>query len=239
MDRPTKPLLMDLLRRARDAEEEFARGLGDEERAASGTRDSWSATYTLAHITAAKARLTRALGAARAGDMPSLAHDEEEVYREHHGRPWADVEDEARRVSAAFLEEVGRLSEAELADTGSQPWLEGRSMAAQIVGYGVWHPYSHLGGYYRQRRQGDRLTRLEQQLIEAVEEVERLPALHQDPVTLYNMACIYATSGRKDNALSLLEEALRLDPTLRDSARSDSDLESLRGNALFRELTAV
>jgi tetratricopeptide (TPR) repeat protein len=49
----------------------------------------------------------------------------------------------------------------------------------------------------------------------------------------YNRACLEALAGNVDAALAHLEQALARDPTLRDWARRDPDLESLHGHPRF------
>jgi adenylate cyclase len=58
-----------------------------------------------------------------------------------------------------------------------------------------------------------------------------------DPVTLYNVACTYATLGESDQALDLLERwSAQAHPAMKDSAAEDSDFESIRGHPRFRKL---
>jgi Tetratricopeptide repeat/AraC-like ligand binding domain len=55
---------------------------------------------------------------------------------------------------------------------------------------------------------------------------------------LYNLACLEAVQGNRDEALSLLERALADRPGLREWAPGDEDLVSLHGDERFRALTA-
>jgi Flp pilus assembly protein TadD len=54
--------------------------------------------------------------------------------------------------------------------------------------------------------------------------------------TLYNVACMHATSGRREAALDLLERAASLGWTATDWAQHDADLFSLHGDPRFLEL---
>ncbi len=55
----------------------------------------------------------------------------------------------------------------------------------------------------------------------------------------YNLACIYATGGRKAAALERLEAAVRIDPEYYVTiAREDADLASVRTTAAFERLLA-
>jgi hypothetical protein len=52
----------------------------------------------------------------------------------------------------------------------------------------------------------------------------------------YNLACLEALEGRRDEALAALRKAIRLRPQLAEWARKDDDFESLREESAFRSL---
>ncbi len=52
-------------------------------------------------------------------------------------------------------------------------------------------------------------------------------SLGKNPLYHYNLACYYAVLGETDSAQHSLSEALILDPSLLESARTDSDLDSI------------
>jgi tetratricopeptide (TPR) repeat protein len=54
----------------------------------------------------------------------------------------------------------------------------------------------------------------------------------------YNYACALARMGDAQGAIDHLKAALKLDGELADHARADDDLKSLRGTALFEQLTS-
>jgi thioredoxin-like negative regulator of GroEL len=57
-----------------------------------------------------------------------------------------------------------------------------------------------------------------------------------DPLLLYNLACYRALGGRNEEALELLARSLPRDESLRENARTDPDLESLRETEAYRRL---
>jgi serine/threonine protein kinase/Flp pilus assembly protein TadD len=59
-----------------------------------------------------------------------------------------------------------------------------------------------------------------------------------DATVLYNVACIYATSGEADQSLTALEKAVSLGFGHRSWIEHDSDFESLHGNPRFQALIA-
>jgi tetratricopeptide (TPR) repeat protein len=56
--------------------------------------------------------------------------------------------------------------------------------------------------------------------------------------TLYNLACAEARAGRGEDAIAHLQRAVELDARFRDHAQTDSDLESVRGDARFPRTAA-
>lgn len=61
---------------------------------------------------------------------------------------------------------------------------------------------------------------------------------HPDnPSLLYNLACLEAVTGNREQALGALRRALELRPELKAWARQDDDLEPLREDPEFRALT--
>jgi tetratricopeptide (TPR) repeat protein len=64
----------------------------------------------------------------------------------------------------------------------------------------------------------------------AVRIMEELLAERPDEaVVLYDVACFESLAGRRDDALEHLRQAFERDPSLRELAANDSDLDSIRG----------
>jgi len=58
----------------------------------------------------------------------------------------------------------------------------------------------------------------------------------EDPQVLYNVACVYAIEGMKDDAIGCLERAIDKGAGHREWIEHDSDLNSLRGDKRFQAL---
>jgi Flp pilus assembly protein TadD len=58
-----------------------------------------------------------------------------------------------------------------------------------------------------------------------------------EPVNIYNRACIYCLKGDKANALADLAKAISLNPAFRENARKDEDFRSLYNDEDFKKLT--
>lgn len=61
----------------------------------------------------------------------------------------------------------------------------------------------------------------------------------EDAVVLYNLACLHAIAGEADEAIYQLRSAFARDEALREHARTDEDLASLRDRSDFRALVAT
>lgn len=56
------------------------------------------------------------------------------------------------------------------------------------------------------------------------------------PVVLYNLACYYSLAGHKDQALSWLGRALRMDRSFSKLVPAETDFDPLRGDPDFQRL---
>jgi tetratricopeptide (TPR) repeat protein len=64
---------------------------------------------------------------------------------------------------------------------------------------------------------------------------EGLDAHPANPSVLYNLACVLAQSGKKDEAIDALRQALKGEPKYRTYAEDDTDLDPLRADPRFNE----
>ena len=58
-----------------------------------------------------------------------------------------------------------------------------------------------------------------------------------DPILIYNMACVHALAGNRKEALTSLEKAFKLRPELATYAKEDSDLAAFHEDLEFKDLT--
>jgi adenylate cyclase len=59
-----------------------------------------------------------------------------------------------------------------------------------------------------------------------------------EPIIVYNAACVYVRLGRPDEALDCLEVAFKLG-AVAEWATNDPDLDTLRSNPRFQKLLAL
>ncbi len=58
-----------------------------------------------------------------------------------------------------------------------------------------------------------------------------------DPILIYNMACVHALAGKRKETLTALEKAFKLRPDLATYAKEDADLAAFQEDLEFKELT--
>ena len=175
---------------------------------------------------------TNAWTAAREGDrlMPEHEEDEgsEELYVVLRGRARFEIDGDtvdAPEGTLVFVPpEVNRTAFAEEAET-----------TVLAVGSNVGKPYEARGWevwaeFQTAYEAGDYAS-----VIDRGREVLEASGY---PLPLYNLACCEALTGRKEDAIAHLRVALEGRPGLRDLAKQDTDLDSLRDEPAFRELVA-
>lgn len=75
------------------------------------------------------------------------------------------------------------------------------------------------------------------QLSKSIDAMQQAYQHHRDePIVLYNLSCYYALAGNKDQALSWLGRALRMQPDLRKLIADETDFDSLRDDSDFQHL---
>lgn len=169
-----------------------------------------------------------------AGDRIINEHDEaddgqEELYVVLRGHAVFELDAERRDAPAgtlvfvppgmrrtAFAEEAGTT----LLALGGTP-----GKAYEVSGWELWAPVRPLYAA------GDYAA--------AAERMRELVEAHPQYALLsYNLACCESLTGRKADALEHLRRALEQSEELRDLARTDSDLDPIRGEPGFEELLA-
>jgi len=173
---------------------------------------------------------TNAWTAANNGDrlLPEHREDEgtEELYVVLRGRARFEIDGEAvdaRQGVLVFVEpESNRTAFAEEAGTTVLAIGSTVGQPYEAAGWEVWaefHPAYEAGDY-------DAVIGSARETLEA--------SGYATPI--YNLACCEALTGRKEDAIAHLRTAFEQRPVLRDFAKEDTDLDSLRDEPAFREL---
>lgn len=235
------------LRQTREAELAWMDSLSQNERDAIGTLEEWSDKDALAHVLSWKRIHAERLAAARRGETPKRYSDEEvdqlnaQIYAEHQQRSWEEVGEEAAQAYEALARETAALSMEELTDPTHFAWQQNDPLWQPILGNGAWHPLAHFADSARRRGDTGSLVRFQATLISATEMlVAALDGIQAPPEargnTIYNLACVYATNGRIEEALELLPRAFQLNPPLVAWSQDDSDLVEVRKTPAYQQL---
>ena len=130
---------------------------------------------------------------------------------------------QSRAFLAAAYTQQGRIGEASKASrraiSSIEKWLDTNPDDARALNLGatIW---SNLG-----------------ETENAIDWAKRSLAIDpEDPQLLYNVACVYAIEGMKDDSLKCLERAIDKGYGHREWIENDSDLNSLRTDARFKSL---
>ena len=172
---------------------------------------------------------------ADAGDRLINEHDEaddghEELYFVARGNAVFELDGERRDAPmgtfvfvrpgvkrTAFAEEAGTT----LIAVGGMP-----GEAYEPSGWEIWAPFSPLYEAGKYAEAAD----------QARETIEAEPRYG---VALYNLACCESLAGRTDDAVEHLGQAIELQERLREYAKTDSDLDPIRGEPAFQELVGA
>jgi uncharacterized protein (DUF362 family) len=234
-----KPLLLDLLKQAREIEMNFVDMLSDQERARIGTLEDWSAKDVISHITARKALAAEGLLAISEARSPISSEDLDRenviLFKEYQDKTW----DEVLRLAADAFQKVAaqleRLGEQELARRERFfSWQRERPLWRLIVGSGCIHPLGHIAEFHRNRGNREWVGKMIGEIARSMENLDDSPTWQGE--MKYNLACMHSLLGAKAEAIRELRQALVLNPELTDLSMEDSDLDAIRGEPEYQAI---
>ncbi len=231
-----KQELLDVSGWAGVVERDLIAGLSDQVRGRRGSPQRWSAKDVIGHVTAWRQNMLQSFWA---HEPPAGERTPEElqstnafIFEAYHDLSWAEIEGLARAAREAIHLLIADAGEQELIDPKRFPWLNGQTLWRRVIGNLVVHPMTHFAQLMTE------LGRKEDSCELQVQTADRLMKLDSDPAwqgeTRYNLACAYALSGRKDQAIAGLRQALSLRPDLTDWSKQDPDFQSLRDDPDFQ-----
>ena len=198
----------------------------------------WHAKDHLAHLTWWRRRNVAVMEAVGAGTpLPELPRDDAvtnaRIYAETKDRTVAEIGRDARAAWSAFESALEACSEGDLAKP--HPNFAGNQVWEVVPGMG-----GHIGGHMM-------AWYMDAGKVERAEAAARwgyafesalLPEGAKRAEASYNLACFFARAGRVDEAVPLLRDGLRFQPSLVEWAREDPDLAGIRDRDEVRELLA-
>lgn len=165
-------------------------------------------------------------GPANDGDVDA---QNAEIYEAHRNDPAATVRAAATASYAALMAAIRACSEDDL--LRERPNNAGPVWRV-VPGNGHDHVAQHLSYWSADR--GDEAASEEAARWGYALDIDLFP--DNQPVADYNFACFYARNGNADQALPLLQAALRARPDLRAFALEDADIEPIRDDPRLQSL---
>jgi hypothetical protein len=151
-------------------------------------------------------------------------------------RPWQELEHQARAVAHELAERVCAMDDDQL--LAEEPWREIHEppLWRQLLGSCSGQQITTLSEHFRDEGELERAIELNEWMRERLRSSTLPPKAEAFPI--YNLACLHAGGGRREEALALLAEALRLNPHLVEWSRKDRDLDPLREEPEYAALVA-
>ncbi|HEX9095667.1 MAG TPA: maleylpyruvate isomerase N-terminal domain-containing protein [Candidatus Dormibacteraeota bacterium] len=200
----------------------------------------WTAKDNLAHLSAWRLTAAAELEAVRSGRPApaSVSEDIDEsnarVHEATRDQPAASVLADARSSWTTLAAAVEACSEEDLL----KPRIRRPEQAAwQVIpGNTYFHISEHLGYWHDERgepAQSEAAALWAHDLANKNFADDR-----QRGTAAYNLGCFYAVRGRAEEAIPHLRSGIELNPSLREWAKADSDLDSIRSTPELVRLLA-
>jgi tetratricopeptide (TPR) repeat protein len=200
----------------------------------------WTAKDNLAHLSAWRLTAAAELEAVRTGSAApaSVSEDIDEnnanVYQATRNQPAVSVLEDARHSWATLETALEACSEEDL--------LKPRVRRPEtplwqvIPGNTYFHIAEHLGYWHDERGEPDQS---EAAALWAHDLASKNSLDDRQQGTAdYNLGCFYAVRGRAEKAIPYLRSGIELNPNLREWARTDTDLDSIRSTPELARLLA-
>jgi tetratricopeptide (TPR) repeat protein len=228
-----------LLAHGQADQDTLAMRLSPEERAARGELHAWSPKDHVAHNNFWRQDAIRRLQAALDGGTPPDTSDDlawnDRVFEEQREAPWENLVAETGRLRAETGALIGQLSPTDLSQRDRYPWQHGGSLERLILTNWYEHPAEHWADVYVSRKELDRALEIREAVVTTAGKL-----FAHDPATygyvIYNLGCFYARTGRSDQAVRAIREALTANPSLSKWVRQDTDLDPVRALPAFQAL---
>jgi tetratricopeptide (TPR) repeat protein len=231
-DRDLKKRLLQTLAASAERESELHRLAGDRPPADPG---EWGAKDHVAHLAHWRRHAGHVLTAVRTGGEPPDPGDVDtlnaEVHAANKGRSADDIKEDALASYAELARAIDDCSDADLLKP--RPGLE--TAAWEVVPpNGHLHLGEHLGFWHLAHGDVQAADQAQKWMLEIHE------AAFTDPRSRsfgeYNLACYYAKQGRATDAIPHIKVSFELNPTLREWALKDPDLDGIREKPELRAI---
>jgi tetratricopeptide (TPR) repeat protein len=226
---------LDSLNMARKFYQAFADHLTDAQRHAAGTfvpYEAWSAKDVIGHLSASDSAMLERLEVTGRGEAftphPDFNQRNAENYEKRHDWTWEQIWQENLDVFNRLEAFINGASDELLQGLDGRPpvWV-------QLQNAALLHGGAHFSDYWLAQQQFERSEAVYTRMIEIIDTTR---GSAENGTALYNKACLYAKTGRKEQALPLLAEALTKVPNLREFSKEDADFALLHNDPDFLKI---
>jgi len=200
----------------------------------------WTAKDNLAHLSAWRLTAAAELTAVRTGSPAPASFSEDmdesnaKVYEMTRDHPAVSVLDEARRSWATLEAALEACSEEDLLKPRVR--RPERPLWQVIPGNTYFHIAEHLAYWHDERGEPDQSEGAALWAHDLAN--KNSPDDGQRGTADYNLGCFYAVRGRAEKAIPYLRSGIELNLSLREWAKTDSDLDSIRSRPELVRLLA-
>jgi tetratricopeptide (TPR) repeat protein len=200
----------------------------------------WTAKDNLAHLSAWRLIAAAELEAVRTGTPAPASVTEDidggnaKIFEATRHQRAASVLEEARHSWATLEAALEACSEEDLL----KPRVRRPEMPLwQVIpGNTYFHIAEHLGYWHDERGEPDQSEGAALWAHDLAK--KNSPDDRQRGTADYNLGCFYAVRGRAEKAIPYLRSGIELNPRLREWARTDTDLDSIRSTTEIVSLLA-
>ena len=202
--------------------------LTDEEINKKGSSRDWSIKDTIAHIAHWYKVMAEDLTGPR--DKPPVDYGDftainDKIFNEHKDQDWPEIKTLLGQSIKAVVDPLINFSAKELNDPNAFQWTGGKPLWRWVAGIGYNHTVGHLGELYRLRGQPGHAVHLMKRSMHMLNDLVDDPTWHA--INNYNIACAYSLAGEGEKGIPFLKTALRENPSLKEWAKEDKDLDAI------------
>lgn len=191
----------------------------------------WTVKDHVAHLAAWRVYAAQVLDAARTGgDAPQMESEIDatnaRIYAANKDKSADEIMSDARSSYDQLEAAIAACSEGDLLKP--HPRSPGALLWQVVPGNGHNHLGEHLW-FWHAEQDDEEAAEAAQQWVYEVSRAE-FPEPKSIAAFTYNLGCFYSRIGRADEALFRFKHAFELDPSLKELAKTDPDLDRIRNH---------